>query len=783
MGHRNSVAGKKRRSKFQPKKLPFKQRMARMVFRSLPNVGRAILILSIMGALTAAGMVGWKALAQSGGGGEPSGGTPALENERSVTYKYDPYTEEKIEEKYSDGTRRAWIYRTDHPQLLDRVETYVPQAGGGEKLVQFRNLTYNTAIWRVSSVTSPQGIIYYEYNQFGDLDHISTSQGDDVRFVRDPLMHLVNVHNHSSGEPGYVSVSYEYEPTTGRLSKVKRSNGTETDWSYDSWGRVSVIEDKGAGSATLFKTVFTRDKRGLVTSAVESRDEDGGRPTPAVVTTWTHVYDPAKRLKTSTRAVTGGATTVYSYEYDDACNRTKQTIQTGGGNSVIDYSYNSLDQLHHDSNVTYEYDVYGNLRKETKNDGTWRVCFWDGEDHLVKAEFHDAQGGLLKTIAYGYDDLGALVSRQVDNGPPTYYLVDHQNSTGYSQVLCAYTFGDTNGGTSYLYGDGVGPLAQSTAGGAAQFIHTDYLGSTRLLTGASGAPVTGSAFDYSPYGELQSADATLTPFAFTGQWNDLGLGRQYHGRRWYNPAAATWLSQDSGFDFPNNFGNPYLYVGANPINNTDPTGTFSLSEINVTAAIQNTLQVIRVPAMAVIANGRAQYASWMMSVQTMGTRIATAMPLAMQGVQRFYQSALQASRNPAWLQRVWQLGWAERGRQIEEFLLQGLPNRIPAALRNFPTIDRFWNGMAQSIKSIDTAAPTYQTIVNLETRLVGYVDKLSVFQGYTFGGVAVENPEITQRVLTVAVPMGQVSEAQMQLFARLIQYAANHGVELEFIAL
>lgn len=50
---------------------------------------------------------------------------------------------------------------------------------------------------------------------------------------------------------------------------------------------------------------------------------------------------------------------------------------------------------------------------------------------------------------------------------------------------------------------------------------------------------------------------------------------------------------------------------------------------------------------------------------------------------------------------VWSLPWLERGLIIEEQLGKNLKG-------NFPVIDKFLNGVAKSIKSIDLNAKSYQ---------------------------------------------------------------------------
>jgi hypothetical protein len=81
---------------------------------------------------------------------------------------------------------------------------------------------------------------------------------------------------------------------------------------------------------------------------------------------------------------------------------------------------------------------------------------------------------------------------------------------------------------------------------------------------------------------------------------------------------------------------------------------------------------------------------------------------------RTYTGAL--ARDP------WKLGWAARGSYLHELLGGTLSP-------TFPVIDRFVDGMATSIKSIDLNAATYQKTAQLTYRLKQYIDDLTEFDG------------------------------------------------------
>jgi hypothetical protein len=120
---------------------------------------------------------------------------------------------------------------------------------------------------------------------------------------------------------------------------------------------------------------------------------------------------------------------------------------------------------------------------------------------------------------------------------------------------------------------------------------------------------------------------------------------------------------------------------------------------------------------------------------------------------------------------AWSLKWSERGLEIEAQLGGNLP-------RSFPTIDKFDNGVATSIKSVDLSAPTYQNTSALASKLRGYVDKVAGFKGASWDGTVIRARDVATRALDVAIQPGVASSDQLAVLDQLKQYAASKGVQL-----
>jgi RHS repeat-associated protein len=115
-------------------------------------------------------------------------------------------------------------------------------------------------------------------------------------------------------------------------------------------------------------------------------------------------------------------------------------------------------------------------------------------------------------------------------------------------------------------------LYQRTPSGT-HYMIPDGLGSTVGLVNASGARV--ATYDFEPYGELTVATGSAsTPFRFASGYFDTSWGATKFGTRYYQPGVARWTQHDperGQLTNPLSL-NPYLYVGCNPVNATDPSG-------------------------------------------------------------------------------------------------------------------------------------------------------------------------------------------------------------------
>ena len=113
------------------------------------------------------------------------------------------------------------------------------------------------------------------------------------------------------------------------------------------------------------------------------------------------------------------------------------------------------------------------------------------------------------------------------------------------------------------------PAAWAQTSGSIWHYHLDHLGSTQLITSATGAVL--QQIRYAPYGLVRyRTGASTNRYEFTGYETEPSSGLQQAGNRFYDPALGMFLTHDPARQFPN----PYTYAGWNPTNLTDPNGDF-----------------------------------------------------------------------------------------------------------------------------------------------------------------------------------------------------------------
>ena len=188
---------------------------------------------------------------------------------------------------------------------------------------------------------------------------------------------------------------------------------------------------------------------------------------------------------------------------------------------------------------------------------------YDAENRLKTST--NGNSGL---VTYSYDGEGRRVQKVVASGATTTYVYDAQG-----QLAAEYST--------------AAPVPPCTT----CWLTADHLGSTRMLTDASGT--VQRRYDYLPFGEeiQQGINGRVAPYEtgtqltapdtsdakFTGKERDAETGLDYFGARYFSGAQGRFTSPDpAGFN-SRHIANPqkwnkYAYVLNNPLIMVDPDG-------------------------------------------------------------------------------------------------------------------------------------------------------------------------------------------------------------------
>ena len=286
-----------------------------------------------------------------------------------------------------------------------------------------------------------------------------------------------------------------------------------------------------------------------------------------------YTYDKLNRLTGETR--TGTSPYAYAYEYDAVGNRVK-TTKDGVVTLLV---YDDNDRLLSQGEVTYQYYENGNLKIRTEGSESSGYTY-DYENYL---EYLWQNGNPIMLLQYDADGnrIAKLTGTEIEH-----FIIDPLNNTGYAQVLEER---DTAGTLQayYVYGD---DLLEMQRDGVSSFYQHDGGISVRLLT--SPDETVTDTYLYDAFGNtVASTGSTENPYRYTGEYYDSTLAFYYLRARFYDPRMGRFATTDP---FGGLFRDPvslhkYLYASGDPINRIDPSGLWSLAEIQVSANIRGIL--------------------------------------------------------------------------------------------------------------------------------------------------------------------------------------------------
>ncbi|MEW2289677.1 RHS repeat-associated core domain-containing protein, partial [Streptomyces sp. NPDC047841] len=469
---------------------------------------------------------------------------------KPITYTYDELGRQKT---VTDGRGITTTYTYDN---RDRIKTqtagnitatFTYDADGNLKTrttpAGTSAFTYDEQNRERTRTLPGTGTTQITYDPSGNVDS-ATDTGGTVTYGYDDANELTSV-----TEPGGAKTSFEYNKN-GKRTKTTFAGGTTQTVTPDDSSRPTKIEVK-SGSATLSSISYDY-------SNGDNKDTDKIRKRTVDGATTAYTYDTLGRLTKAVETKDGSTTAGWAYCYDKAGNRTQSS--TGTSLPACDsaqhtYSYNDAGELTaYDSNSAFSYDGAGNETSAASATGARTNEEWTPFTQLAA---YTRSGVAINQTYAGVDNTQRLT----------------RDSTTFTNAAVGITGQTATGTATGFVREPSGTLVGMRSGGSTQYYLTDAQNSVIGLVDTTGKRT--ATYTYGPYGEPRANTGTLQPFRYTSAYLD-PAGLYKMGARYYDPQLGRFTQPDPSRKEKN----VYLYAQGDPVNRSDPAGTFSLGDLD-----------------------------------------------------------------------------------------------------------------------------------------------------------------------------------------------------------
>ncbi|MBA2870486.1 RHS repeat-associated protein [Anoxybacillus calidus] len=369
--------------------------------------------------------------------------------------------------------------------------------------------------------------------------------------------------------PNFDKFTYDYY-VDDSLSKVT-APGMTTTFTYNGGSKVATIKGVNNSGTTVIDYAYSyTDTEQIAQITEKGQVKKKYTYTPngyletaeANGTKWKYTYDGNGNITKVENVTTGKVKAEYTYTTGNRIKQKKEyNDQTGALIRTTDYTFHPN----------------GSLAKTTTREGTKETVVdygYNSDDQLVSVRT-TVDGSVVKDIVYEYDQDGNRLSKTIGH---THYHYHRDTNGEIFTITKQISGGDET--TASFYKDSDGNLLSFRYKDVVYYYQFNVRGDVVALTDAAGNVV--ATYDYDEWGNVTSITgnqevAEANPYRYVGKYGvfyDQDTGMYLMGWRDYDPKTGRFIVPDEyegEEDEPTSL-NRYLYADGDPVNNIDPDG-------------------------------------------------------------------------------------------------------------------------------------------------------------------------------------------------------------------